>query len=118
MMNLGVYRDKFFFELSTGVRRIVDLAMAVAHEPTVLLLDEPSSGIAQRETEVLCELLDRIQEPTGCVLLVIEHDIPLVASVSDEIVALDLGTVVTRGMPATVLADARVIPLTSAETST
>ena len=65
-MNLGAFRDKFVSELSTGTRRIVDLAMAIAHDPTVLLLDEPSSGIAQRETEALGPLLKRIQREAGC----------------------------------------------------
>ncbi|MEY2398952.1 MAG: branched-chain amino acid transport system ATP-binding protein livF, partial [Actinomycetota bacterium] len=74
LMNLQAYRDKFVAELSTGSRRIVDLAMAIAHDPTVLLLDEPSSGIAQRETEALGPLLKRIQQETSCAMLIIEHD--------------------------------------------
>jgi branched-chain amino acid transport system ATP-binding protein len=53
LLGLGAFRDKFVSELSTGSRRIVDLAMSIAHDPKVLLLDEPSSGIAQRETEAL-----------------------------------------------------------------
>ncbi len=69
LMNLGSYRDKFVRELSTGTRRIVDLAMCIAHDPKVLLLDEPSSGIAQRETEALGPLLHRIQREAGCALL-------------------------------------------------
>ena len=109
LMNLGAFRDKFVSELSTGSRRIVDLAMAIAHDPTVLILDEPSSGIAQRETEALGPLLRRIQRETGCAMLVIEHDMPLITSVSDEIIALELGAVVTRGAPDEVLSDPRVI---------
>ncbi len=66
LMGLGAFRDKFVRELSTGSRRIVDLAMCIAHDPKVLLLDEPSSGIAQRETEALGPLLRRIQAETGC----------------------------------------------------
>ena len=58
-MGLGAFRDKFVHELSTGSRRIVDLACVLAHRPTVLLLDEPSSGIAQREAEALGPLLLR-----------------------------------------------------------
>ena len=109
LMGLQAYRDKFVSELSTGVRRIVDLAMAMAHEPSVLLLDEPSSGIAQRETEALGPLLRRIQREAQCSLLVIEHDMPLVAAVCDEIIALELGGVIMRGTPAEVLADPRVV---------
>ncbi len=52
-MGLVEYRNSFVRELSTGTRRIVDLACLVAHRPTVILLDEPSSGIAQREVEAL-----------------------------------------------------------------
>jgi branched-chain amino acid transport system ATP-binding protein len=109
LMGLGAFRDKFVSELSTGSRRIVDLAMSIAHDPTVLLLDEPSSGIAQRETEALGPLLKRIREEAGCALLIIEHDMPLITSLSDSIVALDLGRVLTQGTPEQVLADERVV---------
>src|SRR5205807_9735955 len=97
LMNLGAFRDKFVAELSTGTRRIVDLAMAIAHDPTVLILDEPSSGIAQRETEALGPLLRRIREETSCSMLIIEHDMPLITSISDRMIALELGAVVTEG---------------------
>jgi branched-chain amino acid transport system ATP-binding protein len=109
LMNLGAYRDKFVAELSTGTRRVVDLAMAIAHDPAVLILDEPSSGIAQRETEALGPLLKRIQREAGCAMLVIEHDMPLITSISDEIVALELGGVVLQDTPEKVLSDPRVV---------
>ena len=109
LMNLQAYRDKFVAELSTGSRRIVDLAMAIAHDPTVLLLDEPSSGIAQRETEALGPLLKRIQEETSCAMLVIEHDMPLITSVSDQMIALELGAVVVQDTPQRVIANPRVV---------
>jgi ABC-type branched-subunit amino acid transport system ATPase component len=109
LMGLEAYRDKFVSELSTGSRRIVDLAMAIAHDPLVLLLDEPSSGIAQRETEALGPLLQRIRTETGCALLVIEHDMPLITSLSDEIVALELGQVVLQDTPEKVMTDPRVV---------
>jgi len=109
LMNLGAYRDKFVAELSTGSRRIVDLAMAIAHDPTVLILDEPSSGIAQRETEALGPLLRRIQAETGCAMLIIEHDMPLITEVSDEMIALELGAVVVRGTPQQVISNPQVI---------
>jgi branched-chain amino acid transport system ATP-binding protein len=99
LMGLDAFRDKFVSELSTGSRRIVDVACALAHDPTVLILDEPSSGIAQRETEALGPLLLRVKESSGCSLLVIEHDIPLITSISDEILALDLGQVVAQDTP-------------------
>ncbi|HEY5026220.1 MAG TPA: ATP-binding cassette domain-containing protein [Acidimicrobiales bacterium] len=109
LMHLQSYRDKFVSELSTGVRRIVDLTMAIAHNPRVLLLDEPSSGVAQRETEALGPLLKDMQRATQCSIVIIEHDMPLISAVSDEIIALDLGRVITRGSPSAVLSDARVV---------
>ncbi|HTZ08924.1 MAG TPA: ATP-binding cassette domain-containing protein [Acidimicrobiales bacterium] len=109
LMRLGAYRDKFVSELSTGVRRIVDLTMAIAHKPSVLLLDEPSAGVAQRETEALGPLLADLQRATQCSIVIIEHDMPLISAVSDEILALDLGRVLMRGSPAAVLADPRVV---------
>lgn len=109
LLELGAYRDKFVKELSTGLRRIVDIACVLAAEPKVLLLDEPSSGIAQAEAEGLGPLLRRVKFETGCSLLVIEHDMPLISAISDELIALDQGTVVIRGTPDEVLNDERVI---------
>ncbi len=109
LMRLGAFRDKHISELSTGSRRIVDLACVMGHEPSVLLLDEPSSGIAQRETEALGPLLLRVRDATGASLIVIEHDMPLITSISDELLALDLGAVVTRGAPDVVVHDPAVI---------
>ena len=103
------FRDKLVRELSTGSKRIVDLACVLAHDPSVLLLDEPSSGIAQREAEALGPLLLRIREATGATLLVIEHDVPLLLSITDRLVALDLGEVIADGPPDAVVHDARVV---------
>ncbi len=109
LMNLGAYREKFVRELSTGTRRIVDLAMCIAHDPKVLLLDEPSSGIAQRETEALGPLLHRIQREAGCALLIIEHDMPLIMGISDRMIALELGHPIVEGTPKEVTTDPTVV---------
>ena len=109
LMGLQAFADKFVGELSTGSRRIVDLACVVAHEPDVILFDEPSSGIAQRETEALAPLLRRIRTTTGASLLVIEHDMPLITGISDRLIALDLGTVIADGPPAEVIAHPQVV---------
>lgn len=103
VMHLEAYADKFVGELSTGTRRVVDLACTMAHDPAVLLLDEPSSGLAQRESEGLAELLVEVRDRTGAGLLVIEHDMPLISSIADELVALHLGRVIARGKPGEVL---------------
>jgi len=109
LMHLGAFRDKFVRELSTGSRRIVDLAMCIAHDPKVLLLDEPSSGIAQKESEALGPLLQRIQDETGCALLVIEHDMPLITGISDRMIALELGRPIVEGTPQEVTTDPQVV---------
>ena len=109
LLSLEAFRNKFVGELSTGSRRIVDLAMAIAHKPSVLLLDEPSSGIAQRETEALGPLLLRIQREVGCSLLIIEHDMPLITAVSNTMIALELGAVIASGTPAEVVNHPQVV---------
>ena len=109
LMGLAAFRDKFTRELSTGSRRIVDMACVLAHQPSVLLLDEPSSGIAQREAEALGPLLLRIRDALDATILIIEHDLPLLTSVADRLVALDLGAVVTIGDPAEVVSHPTVV---------
>lgn len=109
LLELGPYRDKFVKELSTGLRRIVDLACVLATEPKVLLLDEPSSGIAQAEAEGLAALLRRVRFETGCSMLIIEHDMPLITAISDELIAMHEGRVLTRGTPEEVLENEQVI---------
>jgi ABC-type branched-subunit amino acid transport system ATPase component len=109
MMGLGAFKQKLTGELSTGTRRIVDLACILAQEPKVLMLDEPSGGVAQKETEALGPLLLRIRDHTGCSLLVIEHDMPMVSGICDRLVALELGGVIAEGPPADVLAHPAVI---------
>jgi ABC-type branched-subunit amino acid transport system ATPase component len=109
LMGLGAFKQKLTGELSTGTRRIVDLACILAQEPKVLMLDEPSGGVAQKETEALGPLLLRIRERTGCSMLVIEHDMPMISSICDRLVALELGSVIAEGPPAEVLAHPAVI---------
>jgi len=106
---LGPFRDKFISELSTGTRRVVDLACTLAHGPSVLLLDEPSSGLAQRESERLGPFIQRIRDEIGCAILLIEHDMPLISSVADRLIAMELGTILTQGKPDAVLDDDGVI---------
>jgi ABC-type branched-subunit amino acid transport system ATPase component/ABC-type branched-subunit amino acid transport system permease subunit len=109
LMGLGAFREKLTGELSTGSRRIVDLACVIAQDPPVVLLDEPSAGIAQKETEALGPLLLQVQEHTGCSILVIEHDMPLLSSICDRMVCLELGQVIADGAPAEVLEHPRVV---------
>jgi branched-chain amino acid transport system ATP-binding protein len=107
-LRLGPYADRFGHELSTGTRRIVDLACVLAHEPVVLLLDEPAAGVAQREAEALGPLLSEVRDTLDAAVLVIEHDLGVLRDVADRIVALDHGHVVAEGDPRAVLVDPAV----------
>lgn len=98
-MGLDSYRLSQIQQLSTGTRRIAEIACLVALQPTMLLLDEPSSGVAQRETEALGQLFVDLKEQLNLTLLIIEHDIPLVMSLSDRIVAMADGEVIAAGTP-------------------
>jgi len=109
LLGLQAFRDKFVSELSTGSRRIVEIAAILAHRPSVLLLDEPSSGIAQKETEALGPLLRRVREYMDGSLIVVEHNVPLINSLADRIVAMDLGRVIADGPPSEVLTDNAVV---------
>ncbi len=109
LMGLERYRHARIRELSTGTRRIVDLACVIAHRPTVVLLDEPSSGIAQREVEALGPLLLGLRDEMGSALLVIEHDMALVSAVADRVLAFDQGRIIAEGSPTAVLDDPQVI---------
>jgi len=74
-----------------------------------LLLDEPSSGIAQREAEALGPLILRLRDELGCALVIVEHDMPLLTSVSDRLIAMDAGAVIATGTCDEVLNDPMVV---------
>jgi ABC-type branched-subunit amino acid transport system ATPase component/predicted MFS family arabinose efflux permease len=109
LLGLESFRTKFVRELSTGSRRIVDLACSMAHKPSVILLDEPSSGIAQRESEALGPLLRGLRDVRGISLVVIEHDMALISSMADRLIVLDQGELLSQGIPEEVLREDRVV---------
>jgi ABC-type branched-subunit amino acid transport system ATPase component len=108
-MGLRPYENKFCAELSYGTLRLVELAAIMALKPRFLLLDEPSSGISQRETEQLLPLLRDVREATSATILIIEHDMPLIMQLSDHIYAMAAGAVISSGTPEEVQADPGVI---------
>jgi sulfate-transporting ATPase len=86
-------------ELSYGRRRLLAIARAVAADPGVLLLDEPAAGLDERERTDLAALITRLAHDRGLAVLLIEHDVNLVSSVSDRMLALDFGRVIATGSP-------------------
>jgi ABC-type branched-subunit amino acid transport system ATPase component len=96
-------------ELSTGTRRVVDLASIVLARPRLLLLDEPTAGIAQREAEAFIPLLRRIHEVADTTIVLVEHDVPLVFELCSTVIVMELGEVVVAGPPAQVRADPKAL---------
>jgi ABC-type branched-subunit amino acid transport system ATPase component len=108
-LGLGRYADSLVAELSTGTRRIVELAGLLALDARVLCLDEPTAGVAQRETEAFGPLILRIRAELEATLLVIEHDMPLIMGISDRVYCLEAGRVIAEGIPGDVRHDPKVV---------
>ncbi|HEX6475873.1 MAG TPA: ATP-binding cassette domain-containing protein, partial [Acidimicrobiales bacterium] len=106
---LDPFRRHRTSELSTGTRRVVDLASVVLARPRLLLLDEPTAGIAQRESEAFIPLLRRLHEVTGSTIVIVEHDVPLVFELCSTVVVMETGKVVSSGGPAEVRRDPRAL---------
>jgi ABC-type branched-subunit amino acid transport system ATPase component len=98
-LGLGRYADRFVAELSTGTRRIVELASVLAVAPRVLCLDEPTAGVAQREAEAFGPLIKRVQQELDATLVVVEHDLPMILSLSDRVYCMEAGKVIAEGDP-------------------
>ena len=108
-MGLTGYADHFVATLSTGTRRIVELSSLLAVNARVLLLDEPTGGVAQREAEAFGPLIKQVQAELGASVIVIEHDMPLVMGISDRVYCLEAGAVIAEGPPDQVRRDPLVI---------
>lgn len=106
---LGGYAEEFIVDLSTGTRRVVELTNLMALDARVLCLDEPTAGLAQRESEAFGVLLVEVRSELEVSMLVIEHDMPLIMSISDRVYCLEAGQVISEGAPAEVRSDPRVI---------
>ena len=108
-LGLGRYANNRISDLSTGTRRIVELAGLLALDARVLCLDEPTAGVAQRETEAFGPLIKEIRRELGAAMLVIEHDMPLIMSISDRVYCLEVGKVIAEGLPYEVRHDPKVV---------
>jgi ABC-type branched-subunit amino acid transport system ATPase component len=108
-LGLGRYADSLMGELSTGTRRIVELGALIALDSKLMLLDEPTAGVAQRETEAFGPLIRMIKEELGASILIIEHDMPMVMSISDRIYCLEAGHVIAEGAPDVIRSNPAVI---------
>ncbi len=109
LLGLGGYRDHYIADLSTGTRRVVELAGLLALDAKVLCLDEPTAGLAQRETEAFGPLIVTVQRQLDASVLLIEHDMPLIMGISDRVYCLEAGQVICDGTPGDVRNNPRVI---------
>ncbi len=96
-------------ELSYGTTRFLELACCLSLKPKILLLDEPASGIQQKEVEALGPMLKRIRDENECTIVLIEHDMTLLLNTAERIYALDFGKVIADGTPDEVTHDDKVL---------
>jgi len=108
-LELEAYRDKIIAGLPYGVRKVVEIGRALALTPRLLLLDEPASGLSVEETQDVAFWIEDMKSEMGLTILMVEHDMNLVAQVSDRVLAMADGRMLAMGTPAEVQADAGVI---------
>ena len=108
-VELERYRHASVAGLPFGIQKLVGFARALALEPTILMLDEPSAGLNRDEREDLARFVLRIKHELGISMIWIEHDLEMVADLADRIQVLDYGRTLTEGEPGEVLKDPRVV---------
>ncbi len=108
-IDLQAYRDKYISGLPYGVRKVVEMGRALATEPKILLLDEPASGLSVEETQDVSFWVEDIKNQMGITVLMVEHDMKLVAAVSDRVMALADGKQLALGTPKDVQSHPAVI---------
>ncbi|MGZ4619964.1 MAG: ABC transporter ATP-binding protein, partial [Frankiaceae bacterium] len=101
--------DQLATQLSYGDQRRVEIARALASEPKVLLLDEPTAGMNPHESQALTEFMRKVRQELKLTILLIEHDMKVVMGVSERVTVLDYGRKIAEGAPAEVRAHPRVI---------
>ncbi|MBO9413408.1 MULTISPECIES: ABC transporter ATP-binding protein [unclassified Ruegeria] len=108
-LDLQAYRDKMISGLPYGVRKVVEVARALATDPKLLLLDEPASGLSVEETTDMRWWIDDIRRQMGITVLMVEHDMGLVSGVSDRVLAMADGAMLALGTPAQVQSHPAVV---------
>jgi branched-chain amino acid transport system ATP-binding protein len=109
LVELERYRHTAVGSLPFGVQKIVGFARALALEPSIMLLDEPSAGLNREEREDLARFILRIKHELNMAMIWIEHDMQMIADLADRIHVLDYGRTIAEGAPDSVLADSKVL---------
>lgn len=108
-LGLEAYRDKLIAGLPYGIRKVVEIARALASNPKLILLDEPASGLSVEETSEMAWWIEDMQKDLGLTIFMVEHDMSLVNRVSDRVLAVAEGKPLAQGTAAEVQADPVVI---------
>ena len=109
LLDLMPHRNSPVAGLPYGVRKVVELARALATQPRLLLLDEPASGLNPEETRDLAFWIDDIQKDLGITVIMVEHDMSLVSEAADRVLCMNMGQVLALGTPEAVQSDPAVI---------
>lgn len=107
-VGIAEYKDRPAGTVPLGVQKLVEIARAWASQPTLLLLDEPAAGLNEAETASASRLIRRIRD-TGVTVILVEHDMKMVMSISDEILVINYGQPIAEGTPDQVKVDPQVI---------
>jgi branched-chain amino acid transport system ATP-binding protein len=108
-LELEHHRDSTIASLPYGIRKVVEIGRALAVDPRLLLLDEPSSGLNPEETEDMVHWIRDIRDDLGVTVIMVEHDMTLVQRVSDRVLALESGRIIALGDPQQVVSDPQVV---------
>ena len=108
LIGLSAFRDTAATDLPMGAQKNLEVIRALMAQPHMLLLDEPAAGLNDSETAELAALLMAIRD-SGITIMVVEHNMSLVMGIADQVIVLDAGRLVTRGTPAEIQRDPRVI---------
>jgi branched-chain amino acid transport system ATP-binding protein len=109
LLDLAPHRNSLITGLPYGVRKVVELARALATRPKLLLLDEPASGLNPEETQDLAFWIDDIRSDLGITVVMVEHDMSLVSEVADRVLCMNLGEALSTGTPQQVQSDPKVV---------
>ncbi len=108
-LGIANYESKYMSGQPYGIQKLVEIARALVPKPKLILMDEPAAGMNDQETFEIARIISEIREKLGITVMVVEHDMNLVMSISDRIGVLDSGKIITIGLPGEVKAHPKVL---------